>query len=115
MTLAELKERNPDVVLDEVSWEELDGMASGAVLFYASLAGGSRPKEERQVLWAGYVLTQGLSYGNALTVVRMTNTGGAKVTTIGRTEDIERQRAALFRTRPLPSGDPRAEAYRVWA
>lgn len=106
MTLKELKQANGDLILEPVPWDETDGLANGAVLFYASLTNGTKPPDDRKVLWAGQVMTAGKHAGGDLLFVRLTGHGNAVLDSTDE-QAAAAGRTALFRTRPFSRNDPR--------
>lgn len=106
MTLKELKTRHCDVILDEIQWDDLPQLANGAAVFYASLANGTRPKEDRRVLYAGQVLTSGMTGPDELIIMRTTSHGNPRLDAVTK-QAAGSGRVALFRTRPIPSWDRR--------
>lgn len=110
MTLKELKEKHPDVVLDEMSEGELKAGANGMAVFYASVRPGRAQKDGRQVLCAGYALTAGLVHdvsGDYLNVLRLTAHGNAKIDLVKLSDLGPEGKAAIFRAAPISGGDPR--------
>lgn len=115
MTLKELKQNHGDVIHGEMSWEELSRNANGAALFYASLSGGNRPKDERRILWAGYVLTAGITAGDEILILRMTSHGNAKLDAVPKSALEPGGRAVLFKSSPVPEYDRRnLESWDHW-
>ena len=108
MTLDKLKQDHPDIILDEIPWDELRPIAAGAAIFYASLSGGTKPAGCRKVLYAGQAMTVSLKDNRELYVLRLTASGYAKLDVVQRTAVEQDRRAVLFRTRPMRAGDPRA-------
>ena len=114
MTLAELKQKNSDIISGVPSWDDLKMLANGAALFYVSMPNGYRPKDERRVLWAGHVLTGGMS-GNELYVIRTTSHGNPRIDTVTKDDLGPAGRAALFLTDPIPEYDSRnMEPWNHW-
>lgn len=115
MTLEELKRKHGDVVLGEPSWDDLKALANGAALFYVSLSRGRKPKDERNILWAGHVLTCGMTADGGLTFLRMTAHGNPKMGIVYRQNIAPDGSAALFRTDPIPEYDRRnLETWNHW-
>lgn len=115
MTFGELKKKNPDIILDPVPWDQISDMANGAVMFYVSLRNGNKPIEERQVLWAGHIMTCGMRYGGELMFTRITSHGNSTLDSVTRDIIEKDRRCALFFTRPIPEHDQRnLEPWNRW-
>lgn len=110
MNLKELRARHPDVILDEMSGDELRAGANGMAVFYASVRPGRAPKDGRQVLCAGYALTAGLVRdvsGDYLNVLRLTAHGNAKIDLVKLDGLGPNGNAAMFHAAPISGRDPR--------
>lgn len=106
MTLRELKTKYPDIILDELSWDDLIPLANGAALFYVSLSGGNKPQDDRKVLWAGHILTMGMTAGNnTLVIARPTEYGNIRADAVPKTR-LDRS-VAFYQTRPIAAHDRR--------
>ena len=117
MTLNELRSAQSDVILDEITdFNNLKIMANGAALFYVSLSGGNKPKDGRTVLWAGHVLTAGMTDRcEELFILRTTASGNPKIDAVPRGALGPNGRVALFRTKPIGALDVRnAEPWTRW-
>lgn len=109
MTLQEFKARHADVVLDELEWDDLDALASGAALFYVLLSNKDCRKEDKAILYAGHAMTIGMcNDGRELLFVRTTAKGNVRLDSVTRHELQNEGRTALFRTMPIPKDDPRS-------
>lgn len=111
MTLNQLKNANPDIILDEAPWEEIVKNADGAAYFYVSLPNGNKPKDQRKILWAGHVLTVGLDKdvsGDRILLIRLTSQGNVRLDACAKKAISPGGNAVLFRTRPLAADDPRS-------
>lgn len=110
MTLKELKDRNPDIILEEMSEDDAKAGANGMAVFYASVRPGQRPKDERTILCAGYALTAGFfqdASGGYLNVLGLTARGNAKIDLVKLSGLGPGGNTALFRAEPVPGDDPR--------
>lgn len=114
MTLQELKDNNPDIILEPIEWEELASIANGQALFYASVAPSQRCIMDRKIRAAGQVMTAGMLAGqDAIYIVRITTYGNVKADIVNKAE--LGTRVALFRTAPIPAHDHRnMEPYTHW-
>lgn len=85
-----------------------------AALFYVSLSNANKPKEEKKVLWAGQVLTVGISRNGDLFLLHLTANNNVTFSSETR-ESVEKGRCALFHTRAFPSDDSRnLKAWNKW-
>ena len=116
MTLKEFKAKHGDIIFDEIKPDELDRLSCGAALFYMSLSNRNGPKAEKNVLYAGYILTLGLNRSlDELMFMRLTHGGRPKLDTVKLHELNGNGRAALFRTAAMKSGDNRTyRPYDQW-
>lgn len=108
MTAKEFLKTHHDAFGKELSWDDLLPKANGAALFYLSLTNGKAPKEDRKVLWAGYVLAAGIHvHDEYLAVLRRTDAGNAKVDHIDKASLSPEGRVLIFEAEPMHASDPR--------
>lgn len=107
MTLAELKKNNSDTILDEIPWNDVPAVATGAALFLASLAPSKRPKDLQSVLSASHVLTAGMTQDGGLIVMKLTKKGHPQLAIVYESHVAPDGSMALFRTSPFPADDRR--------
>ena len=79
-------------------------------------SGGARPKGGRTVLWAGHVLTAGMTDSREeLFILRITANGNPKIDAVPHNTIGPDGHAALFRTKPVGALDIRnAEPWTHW-
>lgn len=110
MTLDQLKAAQKDVLLEQIEPDGLADIGCGTVLFRITTTAGRKPIGDRKVLNAGYVLavrTAPSGQAPNVYVLALTAGGYAKIESFARADLEPGSNKALFRTKPLPAGDPR--------
>ncbi len=117
MTLKEFKDKNSDIMLEELAWNDLHDIAGGEALFYVSLTGKNAPKEDRTVVYAGHAMTVGMNIPDKeLLVIRLTAGGYPRLDPISADDLKPDGKAILFRTTALPENDTRnRKPWHQWA
>lgn len=111
MTFEQFTAKNADILLAEVPADKLLETGNGTVYFYVATPPGTKDKNLRKVVRAGYV-TAVHTYSpdgipEAVEFLSLTKSGYAKIDTIQPSELSHTGAKTLFYTKPLNVKDPR--------
>lgn len=76
MTISEFLPYANDILIKQITPENFDEITDGTVVFSITVARGRKPKNERAITWAGYMMCIHSLYRNAARdFVRITDRG----------------------------------------
>lgn len=109
MTISEFLPYANDILIKQITSENFDEITDGTVVFSITVARGHKPKDERAITWAGYMMCIHSLYRDAARdFVRITDRGNPGVKCIpARSLDEKNGTETLYMAKPLPVGDAR--------
>lgn len=113
MTINEFLPHANNIIIEEITPDTFDNITDGTVLFGITVARGSKPKTERAVTWAGYMMSVHSRYRDrARDFLHLTNRGNPGIKCIASTQlDNTDGTETLYLARSLPKDDPRANQH----
>lgn len=110
IALGRFQAENPDILIEELRPEDLDRMGYGTAVFGVTVANGKKPKSERQVTDAGYMLLVHRHKEEAerpVAFLALTLAGHAKIQNVYPRDIGPDGNYALYRTKPMDASDAR--------